>query len=119
MVLELKIVLKEVRPRVWRKLRVPGGYTLANLHDVLQIAMGWENAHLHQFTIDGVSYTERTAEHPNELRDERDVRLEELARARKKFVYEYDFGDGWEHEIVVERVDRDAMDTGAGEGSPT
>ena len=73
--------------------------------------MGWENAHLHQFTIDGVSYRERTAEDPKEVRDERDVRLEELARSKKRFVYEYDFGDGWEHEIVVERVNRDAIDT--------
>jgi hypothetical protein len=113
MVLELKVLLKEVRPQVWRKLRVPGRYTLANLHDVLQIAMGWENSHLHQFTVDGVSYTELTAEAPEDLRDERDVRLEDLARARRKFVYEYDFGDGWEHEIVVETVNRDAIDTGA------
>jgi hypothetical protein len=111
MVLELKILLKKVRPQVWRKLRVPGKYTLANLHDVIQIAMGWENCHLHQFTIDGVSYSELTAEAPEDLRDERDVRLEDIPRAQRKFVYEYDFGDGWKHEITVERVNRDAIDT--------
>jgi hypothetical protein len=113
MILELKVLLKDVRPQVWRKIRVPSTYTLASLHDVLQIAMGWENAHLHQFTIDGVSYTELTAEDSEDVRDERALRLEGLARARKKFTYEYDFGDGWEHEIVVERVDRDAVDTAA------
>jgi hypothetical protein len=113
MVLELDVVLKDVRPRVWRQLRVPGTYTLANLHDVLQMAMGWENAHLHQFTIDGVSYAELTGEDPEDLRDERGVRLEDIARARKKFIYEYDFGDGWKHEIVVKRVNRDAIDTAA------
>jgi hypothetical protein len=113
MVLELKVLLKDVRPQVWRKLRVPSTYTLSNLHEVLQIAMGWQNAHLHQFTIDGVSYTELTTEDPEDMRDERDMRLEQVARARRKFIYEYDFGDGWEHEIVVERVDRDANDTAA------
>jgi len=113
MILELKVLLKDVRPQVWRKLRVPSTYTLANLHDVLQIAMGWENAHLHQFTIGGTTYTQVTAEDPEDLRDERAVRLEELARARRKFIYEYDFGDCWKHEIVVERVDREAIDTAA------
>jgi hypothetical protein len=111
MVVELKIRLKDVRPQVWRKVRVPGRYTLANLHDVIQIAMGWENSHLHQFTIGDVSYTEPTADVPEDLRDERDARLEDFAGAGRKFVYEYDFGDGWKHEIVVERVHRDAIDT--------
>ena len=52
----LKIQLKRISPRIWRRIEVPGDITLSKLHRVVQTAMGWENSHLHQFTIGGVSY---------------------------------------------------------------
>ena len=113
MVLTLKILLKGVRPQVWRRLRVPAAFSLADLHVVVQVTMGWENSHLHQFTIDGVGYTDVTAEDPSDMRDERSLRLSDLARKGKSFTYEYDFGDGWEHQIVVEEIDKVATDSAA------
>jgi Plasmid pRiA4b ORF-3-like protein len=113
MVLTLKIVLKDVRPQVWRRLRVPGSFTLAHLHDVLQTAMGWQDSHLHQFMVNRIGFTHLVPDEPPEMRDERQLRLSDLARRGKKFTYEYDFGDGWEHELVVEGVDADATDSAA------
>ena len=87
-------------PPVWRRLLVPSAISLDRLHDVLQAAMGWQNSHLHSFT-DG----HRTYGHPDPelgFRDERSVRLGDLDTDR--LGYTYDFGDGWEHEIVVDAV---------------
>ena len=97
-------------PPVWRRLLVPSATSLNRLHDVLQAAMGWQNSHLHSFT-DG----HRTYGHPDPelgFRDERSVRLGDLDTDR--LGYTYDFGDGWEHEIVVEAV----IDAEAGEHYP-
>jgi hypothetical protein len=65
MVLKLKVVLRNVLPQVWRRLRVPTSFTLADLHLVLQVAMGWESAHFHRFTVGGVTYTEQLPEDPD------------------------------------------------------
>lgn len=113
MVLTLKVVLEGVRPQVWRRLRVPGAFTLAELHYVLQIAMGWENDHLHQFTIDRVSYGDTDPGESYGMRDEESLRLSELARRRKPFTYEYDLGDCWRHQITVEKVDKEGTDSTA------
>jgi hypothetical protein len=113
MVLTLKVVLEDVRPQIWRRLRVPGAFSLAELHYVLQIAMGWEDAHVHQFTIDRINYAEVRRGEPSDLRDERSLRLSDLARRRKPFSYEYDFGDGWKHQITVEKVDEEGTDFAA------
>jgi hypothetical protein len=113
MVLTLKVVLEGIRPQVWRRLRVPATFSLADVHVVVQVAMGWEDSHLHQFTIDRVSYTAVTADDPSDMRDERSIRLSDLARKGRSFTYEYDFGDGWEHKITVEEIDKDATDSAA------
>ena len=55
-VFQLKIQLREVRPPVWRRVLVPGEMTLAELHEVMQTAMGWSNSHLHEFEVEGVQY---------------------------------------------------------------
>ena len=107
-VYQLKVTIKGIRPPVWRRLQVPGEATLADLHDVLQTAFGWENAHLHQFVIGGASFG---AADPmggmwdEEMTNERRVSLRDAIGLRaKKFVYEYDFGDGWIHDLLVEKV---------------
>jgi hypothetical protein len=110
MVLQLKVVLREIEPQIWRRLKVPGSYSLAELHHVLQVAIGWENCHLHQFTVGGVEYTELDPEEALEAKDEREFKMSSLARTGRKFTYEYDFGDGWVHDIVVEAVDRESDD---------
>jgi hypothetical protein len=103
----LRVTLEDARLPIWRSLLVCGDTTLAELHDVIQTAMGWRDYHLHQFLIEGTYYGEPHAdwdEHPG-MRDERQVRLDEVAPTEGfRFRYEYDFGDSWLHEVVVERV---------------
>jgi hypothetical protein len=103
-VYQLKVTLTDVAPAVWRRVALPGGYTLDRLHRVIQYAMGWQDYHLHSFEVNGISYGMPDPEGELDLRDELDVRLSEVAAEAAKFRYTYDFGDWWEHEIVVEAV---------------
>lgn len=105
---ELKISLKHSRPLIWRSVLIPADYTLAQLHDVIQVAMGWENSHLHGFTVGKQQYG------PPELDDainEEKVKLKQIfPKVGSKILYEYDFGDSWLHEIKLEDVIKDAME---------
>ncbi|BCJ67238.1 plasmid pRiA4b ORF-3 family protein [Polymorphospora rubra] len=103
-IFQLKVSLSDVSPPVWRRVLVPGGYTLDRLHRVLQHAMGWQDCHLHSFDIGGQQYGEPDPDGELTLRDELDVRLDGVAAKGTRFLYTYDFGDWWEHEIVVEDV---------------
>ena len=68
---QLKITLDETDPPVWRRLRVRD-YPLSNLHEIIQVAMGWENCHLYEFQIDGQRYGDSsTADDDEDLRDSR------------------------------------------------
>jgi hypothetical protein len=84
---------------------VPGEMTLAELHDVIQTAMGWTNTHLHEFEIDDVSYGEPVPEGElDEVADEAKVKLFRVAHEGGRIRYTYAFGDGWEHDVLVEKV---------------
>jgi hypothetical protein len=101
-VIQLKVTLAEIEPPVWRRLRIPMDYTLARLHKVIQAAFGWEDSHLHRFRIHGEDYMPLDDENEPETRDE-EVALKRVGlRLKTKFRYEYDFGDSWEHLILVE-----------------
>lgn len=114
-VFQFKITLRDVRPPIWRRIQVLDG-TLDRLHEHIQTAMGWSNSHLHQFLIDGVNYGDSELlddgfAHVGELEDSRQTRLGRLLARRNKgfrFLYEYDFGDCWTHDVVFE--DRCAFD---------
>jgi len=105
---QLKVTLRGIRPPVWRRLLVRGNLTLNRLHNVLQIALGWTDSHLHQFRVRGKIYGVPDPEGPDwgtATLDERRVKLASVAPAeRTRFIYEYDFGDGWEHEVLVEKI---------------
>lgn len=104
---QLKITLKRSKPPIWRRVQVRSEITLARLHDVIQIAMGWTDSHLHQFLVHGEAYSQPDFEMDElnpEVSDENNVPLWRLVGLRDSFVYEYDFGDDWEHVIVVEKV---------------
>jgi hypothetical protein len=107
-VFELKVTLRGVRPPIWRRIRVGGHHTLAEFHEILQDVIGWTNAHLHQFEIAGRYFVPKEAEDEEldiEGEDESAITLAEaVRRAGKSFRYDYDFGDGWEHTIQVEKV---------------
>ena len=102
---QLRIQLRHVRPPIWRRALVPGEMTLAELHDVIQTAMGWTNTHLHEFEIDDVSYGEPDPEGElDEVADDAKVKLFRVAHEGGRIRYAYDFGDGWEHDVLVEKV---------------
>ena len=90
---------------VWRRLLIPSDITLADLHDLLQLAIGWTDSHLHEFLFHGKRYGSTDPDvGVTEAIDQRKVRLNQLlARVGAKIVYTYDFGDGWEHGIVLEK----------------
>ena len=98
--LQVRITLMDVDdPPVWRRVIIPAAYSLDRLHAVIQAAMGWEDDHLHAFRVGKVRYGPNPYDEPGYL-DEREFRLGGL-RARR-LSYEYDFGDSWEHELVIE-----------------
>jgi len=104
---QIKVTLKGCKPPIWRRLLVPSDVTLADLHQIIQAAMGWWDYHLHQFNIGGIFYGEP---HPDyggwiKMRDEQEFRLNQVVPgAKSRFTYEYDFGDSWVHMILVEKV---------------
>lgn len=101
---QIKITLKHSRPPIWRRLQVPADTTLGKLHDILQAAMGWTDSHLHAFHVGDISYGVSDPEFPDEMKSERDARLDRIAAEGDTIIYEYDFGDGWEHELWIEKV---------------
>ena len=90
--------MRRVEPAVVRVLDVPTSVLLPELHDLLQVALGWTDSHLHQFVADRICYGRADTDGPEDERDESDVGLRALP---ERFVYRYDFGDGWEHDVVV------------------
>ena len=105
--IQLKVALKYIRPPIWRRVVVPDNFTLGQLHDVIQVAMGWYNCHMHSFRIGGIYYTDSRASEMEDMdmENEETVFLSRVVtRAKQKFIYEYDFGDSWLHEIVVEKI---------------
>jgi hypothetical protein len=104
---QFKITLLGTKPPIWRRVQMRDG-SLADLHEHIQTAMGWENCHMHQFLIDGVRYGRPTSEDFDfglEMENEDTVRLSQLIPKKGRpfrFKYEYDFGDGWEHEILFD-----------------
>lgn len=102
----LKVTLSDARPSVWRRVLVPAGFTLRQLHQVLIAAMGWHGSHLHHFFIRGNFYGKPDPELGSATRDERLHNFEQvLALGVRSFQYEYDFGDCWMHRIVIEKVE--------------
>ena len=102
---------RPAKPPIWRRLVLPGDLVLDELHDVLQVAMGWQDGHLHKF---GVGADRRTRAYFVTRFDlsegddglvEDGVRLDQVVSGKgDRLFYDYDFGDGWEHVLVVEDV---------------
>jgi hypothetical protein len=101
-VLQLRVTLAGVDgPPVWRQVVIPAGYTLDRVHGVIQAAMGWQNSHLHMFRIAGREYGPAYLDDELETLDEKQFRIGDLVKTGDLAGYEYDFGDGWEHEVAV------------------
>lgn len=109
-VYRFKIILKDTDPTIWRRIETKD-ITLKELHELIQTAMGWTNSHLHQFTIRDVRYAcprfMMGDFEGNGAIDYSGIRIGDLVAkhgSRLKMDYEYDFGDGWQHEVVLEKV---------------
>jgi hypothetical protein len=102
---QLRISLMEHKPTIWRRLLVPGEIKLSKLHMVFQAAMGWEDYHLHYFEIEGQRYGIPDEEFEIEDIDDEGVVFIDVIKAPMRFFYEYDFGDSWRHEVVIESID--------------
>lgn len=114
----LKVSLLDVEPRIWRRLQVTGDTLLSELHSILQIAMGWEGFHLHQFQIGGACVGNTGSGGSEAIAIQEVISTTRPAAVlslgphttlmrydeRFTFYYEYDMGDFWQHEIVVEKV---------------
>jgi hypothetical protein len=106
-VFQLHIRLEGVAPAIWRRLLVPGNVNLPKLHAMFQAAMGWTDSHSHSFSVGGERYgtvPDDWPEEEEEETDESDVVVRQALAGQRRFFYEYDFGDSWEHEVVVENI---------------
>ncbi len=103
-VYQLHVYLREIGPAIWRRILVRSDSTIADLHATLQIAMGWTDSHLNQFIIRGKPYGVAHIGGVGFTDDSRQIHLADLHfRLRERFLYEYDFGDGWQHQIRLEK----------------
>ncbi|MHB1343185.1 MAG: plasmid pRiA4b ORF-3 family protein [Thermoleophilia bacterium] len=104
-VYQLKVSLKGAKPPIWRRLLVGDDVTLRRLHNILQAACGWSNSHLHEFSVGGNRFGRTDPEWPSDMRSDTRKRLSSLGLVEgDKLEYVYDFGDWWEHTILVEAI---------------
>lgn len=111
---QLEIMLRHLRPRIWRSFYVPGDIRLDRLHAVIQIVMGWTDSHLHSFRVGNREYQQPDPDDPGWqdttsdtlIHDEGRHTLADLVTADgDSFEYTYDFGDDWEHDVLVVKID--------------
>ncbi|SET01970.1 plasmid pRiA4b ORF-3 family protein [Thorsellia anophelis] len=98
----LNIQLVDIEPVIWRRLVVPSDITLDRLHDVIQISFELEDRHLFEFVIGDKRYTQQPESENEGLECGQYVLGDLVKRAKTKFKYFYDFGDGWEYELTLE-----------------
>ncbi|WP_321954406.1 plasmid pRiA4b ORF-3 family protein [Burkholderia cenocepacia] len=107
----LNVELQNIDPPIWRRIEVEGTESLRKLHHILQAAFGWEDTHLHDFLIDGMTYAMFEVDDvvdfadPDTTADDRKIRLQSVVSSGSRFIYRYDFGDGWNHTVVVEKME--------------
>jgi hypothetical protein len=104
---QIKVTLDDSHPPIWRRILVPGNTTLLKLHDILQIVMGWEDYHLHMFKVEGLIYGNPADDEYGDLGtiNEASYKLSRVIYAEgQRFTYEYDFGDSWDHTLLVEKI---------------
>jgi hypothetical protein len=104
---QLKISLDDSKPPIWRRFLVPDNFSLADLHEIIQTVMGWDNYHLHMFILNEERYGDPQDDEYDELgiRDEHHYLLGQLGlQEKQKFSYDYDFGDFWNHTLLVEKI---------------
>lgn len=100
---QIKITLRDSQPAIWRRILVSGDMTFRVFHRVLQEVMGWENAHSHRFTFKKQDYGRQDDD--AKIKNDAAMKLSAAITGKGQcFIYEYDFGDSWEHYCIVEKV---------------
>ncbi len=111
----IRIELEGIDPKVWRRVDVPRSSTLMDLHHIIQVTMGWDGAHLFEFHVGDKIYGEPFPDDGFEDRTvykAKSIRLQTLLdRGFDRFLYVYDFGDDWRHEVIVEDIRDGEADT--------
>ncbi len=101
---QLQIVLKGAKPKIWRRILVSSDTLLVDMHRIIQTTMGWTNSHLHRF-FDGVDDYAPVEFGIEYSKNSRTKKLNSILKNEKDYLfYEYDFGDGWEHNIILEKI---------------
>ena len=106
----IQIALRGSKPKIWRRILVSSDLLLSDFHKIIQTTMGWTNSHLHQFIKNQAFYTQKMVdddfwEEMNNI-DYSKIKISDLLIEEKdKMIYEYDFGDGWQHNIILEKID--------------
>ena len=101
----LRISLRYVEPEVWRRVTVPSDMPLSKFAKVLEQAMGWAGYHLHLFDVGGVLFGQPD-ETTDYVIDEKAAKVSHLLpRSESSLRWDYDFGDSWEHDVVVEAIE--------------
>lgn len=102
---QLQVALKGIRPLIWRRFLIASTASLQDVHIVLQIVMGWTDSHMHEFAKGQDRYGVPDKDFPSDMHDEAKCRLDQVLKEEKeKLIYTYDFGDSWDHEIVLEKI---------------
>ncbi|MEK6734079.1 MAG: plasmid pRiA4b ORF-3 family protein [Pseudomonadota bacterium] len=110
---QFKITLLGISPKIWRRIQVPESYKFSDLHEAIQNAMGWENSHLHQFSIispntglpTSIGMLDDDWDQDEDLLDEKKIKISKyFSIDNPESQYEYDFGDGWEHQVLLEKI---------------
>lgn len=104
---QIKVTLNDSKPPIWRRILVADTTTLSKLHTILQTVMGWADYHLHMYTINGQIYGDPQDDEYGDMgtKNESLFKLNQLVgRESFKFRYEYDFGDSWLHDLIVEKI---------------
>ena len=99
---QFKITLKGIKPKIWRQIQIPGNYSFYDFHIAIQEVMGWFDYHLHQFEMIHLRYGEM--ESIDESKENKAIISKYFSLFNKKASYEYDFGDSWEHTILLEKI---------------
>src|SRR5262245_22360942 len=104
-VCQLKVTLRGISPLIWRRLLVSADTSIADLHHILQLALGWTNSHFHRFLIHGKEYGIAYEGGIGFADDPQQMRMVDFRfRLRERFLYEYDRGDHWQHDVRIEHV---------------
>src|SRR3989344_9082209 len=103
-IFQLKIALDGITPKIWRRFLIKDNISFHDLHNIIQLIMGWGNYHLYSFYINKEEIGIPDPEFRSELTNAKKIKLKDKLSLKQKFGYVYDFGDNWEHTLIVEKI---------------